>query len=99
MQAFDQSLQALLKKEIPAHELTVIKRILMKDALVGLASNMGLARQLAELEQQFGSWEVMFDWYDQMFAVTPEEVRQVAKELLVPRGRTVGFLERKGGQL
>ena len=99
MQAFDQSLQALLKKEIPAHELAVIKRILMKDALVGLASNMGLARQLAELEQQFGSWKVMFDWYEQMFAVTPEEVRQVAQELLVPRGRTIGFLERKGGQL
>jgi hypothetical protein len=34
-----------------------------------------------------------------MFAVTPEAVRQVAQELLVPRGRTVGFLERKGGQL
>jgi len=99
LRAFDKSLRELLQQEVPAEELTIIKRTLMKNAMLGLVSNMGLAKQLAELEQQFGSWRVMFDWYSQMLAATPEEVRSVAQELLTKKTRTVGFLSRKDGNL
>ena len=95
---FDQELEKVISKPISEKELQIAKRGVMKGALVGMKSNMGLARELADIEQKFGSWRVLLEWYKQMLQVTPEQAQQAAKEILQNDQRTVGFLSRKGGK-
>ncbi|MCB0329399.1 MAG: insulinase family protein, partial [Bdellovibrionales bacterium] len=92
--AFDKSLKELLAKPVPAKQMEIIKRRMMKGALMSMKSNMGLASELAEVEQKFGSWKVTIDWYRQMLELTPEQVRAAAMEILSSERRTVGLLSR-----
>jgi predicted Zn-dependent peptidase len=70
------------------------KRGIAMQYLGHLKSNGSLAADFASSEVVHGSWAASFDWYEQMLKVTPEDVQRVAQKYLVPKNRTIGFLER-----
>ncbi|MCI5064423.1 insulinase family protein [bacterium] len=91
----DRALQKMLAEPLDERRLRIAKRSLLKSALVGMKSNMGLARELIDVEQKYGSWRATLQWYREMVALTPAEVREAAGRILRRDNRTVGFLERE----
>ncbi|MGD8601219.1 MAG: pitrilysin family protein [Gemmatimonadota bacterium] len=59
-----------------------------------MTSNLGLAFQIADSEALLGDWHETFRTSERVDAVTAEDVRRVAAEYLVERGRTVAILRR-----
>lgn len=59
-----------------------------------LQSNFGLALQLAESEGSQGDWQETFRFTDRLVAVTPEEIRDVARRYLTEETLTVAILRR-----
>lgn len=57
-----------------------------------LASNFGLAFQLAESETLYGDWRETFRTLDALKGVTPGDVQRVAREYFGPEKRTVAVL-------
>jgi predicted Zn-dependent peptidase len=56
--------------------------------LRGLASNSGLAQELAEYQTRYGDWRQLFHELDRINAVTRADVRRVANQVFVPSNRT-----------
>ena len=59
----------------------------------GLASNIGLAVQLATAQTRFGDWREVFTAVDAIEKVTAADVKRVANEYFVDSNRTVGVIE------
>ena len=57
-----------------------------------MASNLGLAFQIAGSESLYGDWRETFRASARLQDVTPQDVRRVAAEYLVEQNRTVGTL-------
>jgi zinc protease len=57
-----------------------------------LASNLGLAFQLAESAACYGDWRETFRSGQRIEAVTPDDVQRVARVYLRPENRTVATL-------
>ncbi|MCB0319489.1 MAG: insulinase family protein [Bdellovibrionales bacterium] len=92
--AFDEGIERLLETPISNRELKIVKRTVLKAALMGMQSNMGLADELAENEQKFGTWQASLQWYEQLLSLTTEDVMNAARKYLQRSGRTVGLLSR-----
>jgi predicted Zn-dependent peptidase len=60
----------------------------------GLRSNTGLAFQLAQHQELWGDWRKLFDYVDNLEAVTVADVQRVAQEALRPGNRVVGVLKK-----
>jgi predicted Zn-dependent peptidase len=87
---------ARLAKDGPtADELTKVKNNIESTVIRTLASNLGLAEQLAYYEAISGHWENLFKQIKDIDAVTPADVQRVVKTYLVPSNMTVAYLERK----
>jgi predicted Zn-dependent peptidase len=61
-----------------------------------IRSDEGLAGQLAGHEEMQGDWRKLFRYLERLDAVTVEEVRAAAAEVLRPQNRTVTVLRRPG---
>ena len=59
----------------------------------GLASNSGLAQQLAVAETRYGDWRELFRQVDRIDKVTKQDIRRVASQTFVEANRTVGSIE------
>jgi predicted Zn-dependent peptidase len=93
--AFDQVLRRFQKDGVTQKQVDIAKRILARSYLNGLASNLGLARDLASSELIFGDWKSLLTWFDLVMKVTPADVNRVAKQYLIKKSRTIGMVERK----
>jgi predicted Zn-dependent peptidase len=62
-----------------------------------IASNLGLAFQIADSETLEGDWRATFRTSLRLAAVTADDVRRAAADYLVERHRTVAVLVRKVG--
>ncbi len=60
------------------------------DLVRNLNSNMGLARQFAQVQAQQGYWRRVFTYLEELEAVTLEDLQRVAETYLVKQNRTVG---------
>jgi predicted Zn-dependent peptidase len=60
-----------------------------------LASNSGLAGQLAFFQAITGDWRNLEKHIDQIKAVTPEDIQRVAKQYLIKTNRTVAEIVKK----
>jgi predicted Zn-dependent peptidase len=84
-----------LRREPPTDdELTRVRRRLEAARVRRLTSNLGLAFQLAESEALWGDWWETFRTQERMQAVEAEDVVRAVEVYLVPRGLTVGILQR-----
>ena len=74
-------------------ELARVKTEARANFIRGLATNSGLAAQLAEFEARRGGWRKLFDEVAQIEAIDRERVREVARRYLRVENSTVGYME------
>jgi predicted Zn-dependent peptidase len=91
-------------EEIPADELQSVKTRVKAGLIRRLASNQGLALQLAMAYTLHGDWRELFREVDRIDAVTAADVKRVANTTFHENNRTVAKIEnasvenaRKGG--
>ena len=63
------------------------------DLIRGLASNEGLAEQLAIYQTRYGDWRELFRYLDRVDKVTKADIRRVANQVFQDNNRTVGIIE------
>ncbi len=86
---------ARLAEEGPTpEELEKVKTRNKASFIRGLRSNTGLAFQLAQYQELWGDWRKLFDYVDNLEAVTVADVQRVAEEALRPGNRVVGVLKK-----
>lgn len=81
-----------------ADEVERVRNQIAAGSIRAMRSNLGLAFQLAGAEAQLGDWRESFRDADRLRAVTPEDVRRVARAYLTQANRTVATLVRKASR-
>jgi predicted Zn-dependent peptidase len=92
--AIYEELDRLAEEGPTPEELQKVKTRNRASYIRGLRSNNGLASSLAQYEELWGDWRKMFDYLDELDAVTVQDVQRVAKEALRPGNRVVGIMKR-----
>ena len=93
--AYERELSKFKSKRVTEVQLKVAKRAIAMSYLKRFKSNMSLAKALTSAHLLYGDWKAMTKWYEEMLAVTAEDVQRVANKYLVPSYRTVGRIEKK----
>ncbi len=90
-------LERLQREPVTARELEKAKNQMDAAYVRGLASNEGLAEQLADTQAALGDWRYLVRWREMVARVTAEDVQRVARQYLTPENRTVATLVKKEG--
>jgi predicted Zn-dependent peptidase len=90
--AFGEEIERLKNELVTDEELNQVKTQARADLLRALDSNIGMAKLLAEYQAKTGSWRNLFEELDAIAAVTPEDIRRVAKSIFNQENRTFGRL-------
>jgi predicted Zn-dependent peptidase len=94
--AIHEAIESLKRDGVSADELKMVKTRSRASLLRSLASNQGLAINLAKNQLKYGDWRELFRRIDKIDAVTNEDVKRVANEVFTDTNRTVGILETNG---
>jgi predicted Zn-dependent peptidase len=86
-------IERLKNEDVPAAELQSVKTRVKAGLLRQLASNEGLALQLASYHTLHGDWRELFREVEELDRVTAADVRRVANATFVPSNRTVAKIE------
>ncbi len=86
-------IERLKTEDVPDAELQSVKTRVKAGLLRQLASNEGLALQLASYQTLYGDWRALFREVDHIDKVTAADVKRVATATFVPSNRTVAKLE------
>ena len=97
LRAFDGVLKGFSNGGARAEDLQMAKRTISMSYLQAMQSNSSLASSLASSELVHGSWRALIDWYEQAMSVSLQDVKRVTNAYLVSERRTVGMLEKRGG--
>jgi predicted Zn-dependent peptidase len=85
--------ERLKTEEVPAAELQSVKTRVKAGLLRQLASNEGLALQLAMYHTLHGDWRALFREVEQVDKVTAADVKRVANATFTQQNRTVAKIE------
>ncbi len=91
-QAVYDELGILAQKPPSEQEIQKIRNQISAGQIRGLASNFGLALQLAHSASLFGDWRYTFELSQELKNVEPEMISQVIKKFFNPNNRTVATL-------
>jgi len=91
--AFAEEIQKLKTQDVTDDELRMFKTRTEAELVRGLASNEGLAEQLAIYQTRYGDWRELFRYLDRVHKVTKADIRRVANQVFQDTNRTVGILE------
>lgn len=91
--AVDEELEKLKTEPVKADDLAAVKSRARANLIRSLASNSGMAGQLASYQMVSGDWRNLFKQLDKINAVTADDVQRVAKEIFVKTNRTIGMIE------
>jgi predicted Zn-dependent peptidase len=91
--SFHEQIEKLKTQDVTDDELQMFKTRTKADLIRGLASNEGLAQQLAYYQTRYGDWRELFRYLDRVDKVTKADVRRVANEAFKDENRTVGIIE------
>jgi len=91
--AIHKELDRLKNEDVSDAELAMFKTRARADLLRGLASNQGLAQQLADYQTRYGDWRELFHQLDAYDKVTKADIRRVANQLFVDSNRTSTTIE------
>ena len=83
----------LKSEDVTDDELAMFKTRTKADLIRGLASNSGLAQQLAIYQTRYGDWRELFRYLDKVDKVTKADIRRVANKVFVEGNRTIGSIE------
>jgi len=84
-------IERLQKEKVDEETLARVKTKVRASVIRQLASNSGLASQMASFHVNYGNWRVLFTGIDDIAKVTADDVLRVAREYLKPATRTVAF--------
>lgn len=87
--AIYEELSRIADEGLPAEALSRARSIVRTSLLQSLAANGGIAHALGEHQVVFGDWREAFRVIDRYQAITPEDVRRVARELFRDANRSV----------
>jgi predicted Zn-dependent peptidase len=94
-QGFREQIEKLKTQDVTDEELQMFKTRTKADLLRGLASNEGLAQQLAFYQTRYGDWRELFRYLDRVDKVTKSDIKRVANEAFQDQNRTIGIIETK----
>ena len=83
----------LKTEDVTDEELQMFKTRTKADLIRGLASNTGLAQQLAVYQTRYGDWRELFRYLDKVDKVTKADIKRVANKGFQDSNRTVGTIE------
>lgn len=89
-------LDRLKREPVEEAALARVKTKIRAGLIRQLASNSGLAQQLAFYHVNYGDWRMLFRGIDIIDKVTAEDVQRVAREYLKPATRTVAWHAKPG---
>jgi len=91
--AIREEIERLKTEDVSDEELAMVKTRARADLIRRLASNQGLAIQLATYQARLGDWRELFRQVDALAKVSKADVRRVANQAFVEGNRTVGIVE------
>jgi predicted Zn-dependent peptidase len=86
-------IERLKTEDVPADELQSVKTRVKAGLVRSLASNDGLAVNLAQYQTLYGDWREMFREIEKLDKVTAADVKRVATSTFTQNNRTVAKLE------
>ena len=90
--AIREEIERLKSEPLTDEELEMVKTRAKAGLVRSLASNTGIAGQLAAFEALFGDWRELFRNVERIEKVTAEDVLRVARETFRPANRTVAMI-------
>lgn len=93
LEAIDSEIARLKDDPVSPEELKKAKTRARAQLIRSLASNEGLARNLATYQSVTGDWRTLFKQLEAIDRVTTEDIQRVARETFVTRNRTVGMIK------
>jgi len=94
-QAIYAEIESLKTEPVGERELQKVRNQVAAEFIRGLASNHGLAQQLAYTQALLGDWRYLVTYSDRINSVTAEEIQQTVQRYFTPRNRTVATLVKK----
>lgn len=91
--AIQAEISKLKSQDVTDEELQMFKTRTKADLIRGLASNEGLAQQLAIYQTRYGDWRELFRYLDKVDKVTKADIRRVANKAFQDSNRTIGSIE------
>jgi predicted Zn-dependent peptidase len=91
--AFREETDKLKTQDVTDEELQMFKTRTKADLIRGLASNEGLAQQLAIYQTRYGDWRELFRYLDRVDKVTKADIRRVSNQVFADTNRTVGVIQ------
>jgi len=91
--AFQVEIGKLNTQDVTDDELQMFKTRSKADLIRGLASNEGLAEQLAIYQTRYGDWRELFRYLDRVDKVTKADIRRVSNQVFQDTNRTVGVIQ------
>ena len=91
--AFQEEIEKLKTQDVSDEELQMFKTRTKADLIRGLASNEGLAQQIAFYQTRYGDWRELFRYLDRVDKVTKADIRRVANQVFQDSNRTVGIIQ------
>ena len=91
--AFHQEIEKLKTQDVTDDELQMFKTRTKADLIRGLASNEGLAEQLATYQTRYGDWRELFRYLDRVDKVTKADIRRISNSVFTETNRTVGVIQ------
>jgi predicted Zn-dependent peptidase len=91
--AFTEQINRLKTQDVSDDELQMFKTRTKADLIRGLASNEGLAQQLAFYQTRYGDWRELFRYLERVDKVTKADIRRVANQVFQDNNRTVGIIQ------
>jgi len=95
--AIQDEIVKLKTQDVTDEELEMFKTRTKADLIRGLASNEGLAQQLAIYQTRYGDWRELFRYLDKVDKVTKADIRRVANKVFQDDNRTIGTIETTPG--
>lgn len=95
--AIQDEIVKLKTQDVTDEELQMFKTRTKADLIRGLASNEGLAQQLAIYQTRYGDWRELFRYLDKVDKVTKADIRRVANKVFQDDNRTIGTIETTPG--
>jgi predicted Zn-dependent peptidase len=83
----------LKTQDVTDDELQMFKTRTKADLIRGLASNEGLAQQLAYYQTRYGDWRELFRYLNRVDKVTKADIRRVSNQAFQDTNRTVGVIQ------
>ena len=91
--AIQEQITKLKTEDVSDEDLQMFKTRTKADLIRGLASNSGLAQQLAIYQTRYGDWRELFKYLDKVDKVNKADIRRVANKVFVEGNRTIGSIE------